>query len=112
MSPAVTNATVSRMSIALLLESRDDLRRARFVPLPHFVDEGHRVLQQPDLRLEVLDEALLRRFARRLRAHRRAALADRLIDHRKVLLQRRRRARIERALLRVRDLLEPLDRVL
>ena len=45
-------------------------------------------------------------------AHRRAALADRLIDHREVLLQRRRGARIERALFGVGDLLEPLDRLL
>src|SRR4030095_112722 len=64
-----------------------------------------------DFRLEVLDEAFLRRFARRLRAQRRAALADRLIDHGEVLLQRRGRARVERALFGLRNLLEARDRL-
>src|SRR5471030_3333562 len=79
--PATTNETVNRMSVALWFEVRDDARRPGLVAFAHFVDERHRVLQQRDLRLEVLDETLLRRLAGRLRAHRRAALADGLIDH-------------------------------
>src|SRR3954453_1803627 len=103
---------VRRMSVTLLLEPGHDSRRARLVALAHFVDQRHRVLQQRDFRLEVLHQALLRRLVRRLRANRGAALVDRLIDHREVLLQRRRRPRIERFLLGVGDLLQPLDRLL
>src|SRR3954464_2498276 len=103
---------VRRMSVTLLLEPGHDSRRARLVALAHFVDQRHRVLQQRDFRLEVLHQALLRRLARRLRANRGAALVDRLVDHREVLLQRRRGARIERVLLGVGDLLEAFDRVL
>ena len=65
--PAITNGSVSRMSVALLFESGDDARRPRLVAFAHFVDERHRVLQQPDLRLEILDQALLRRLVGRLR---------------------------------------------
>src|SRR5438552_11678494 len=112
MRPAITNGTVSRMSRTLLLEPGDDPRRSGLVAFSHFVDERHRVLQQRDLRLEVLDQALLRRLVRRLRSHGGAALADRLIDHGEVLAQRRRGRGIELVLLRVGDLLEALDRVL
>src|SRR6266536_312967 len=81
-SPAMTNASVSRMSVAFVFEARDDPGRSSFIALTHFVDERHRVLQQADLRLEVFDEARLRRLARRLRPQRSAALADRLVDDR------------------------------
>src|SRR5262245_1894578 len=104
-SPPITNGTVSRMSRTLLLEPRHDSCRAGLVAFPHLVDERHRILQQRDLGLEVLDQALLRRLVRCLRSHRRPALADRLIDHREVLAERRRRRRIELVLLGVGDLL-------
>src|SRR5579872_6731695 len=94
-SPATTNVSESRMSVALCLETGDNACRPGIVAFAHFVDERHRVLQQRHLRLEVFHEALLRRVARRLRADRGATLADRLIDDVEVLLQRRRRARIE-----------------
>src|SRR5437762_2191767 len=111
-SPAITNGTLSRMSRTLLLEPGHDTRRPGLVAFSHFVDERHGVLQQPDLRLEVLHEALLRRLVRRLRSHGCAALADRLIDHREVLAERRRGRGIELVLLGVGDLLEALDRFL
>src|SRR5438093_10605309 len=108
-NPAITNGTVSRISRTLLLEPGHDSRRSGLVAFSHFVDERHGVLQQPDLRLEVLHQALLRRLVRRLRSYGRAALADRLIDHREVLSERRRGRRIELVLLGVGDLLEALD---
>src|SRR5260370_28122884 len=92
--PTARKESVRRMSVALLFEAGDDACRPRLVAFAHFVDERHGVLQQPELRLEVLDEARLRRFAGRLRPQRRAALDNRLVDHREVPLQRRRRARI------------------
>src|ERR1043165_3564421 len=98
---------VGRMSAALLLEPGDDARRSGLVALAHFVDERHRVLQQRQFGLEAVHQALARRLAGRLRAHRRAALADRLIDDREVLLQRGGGLRIERARLAARNLLEP-----
>ena len=88
------------------------LRRSGVVAFAHFVDERDGVLQQRDLGLEAVEQALLRRLARRLRLQRRPALADRLIDDRQVLLQRGRRVRIERALVGVGDLLEAGDRAL
>src|SRR5258705_13730418 len=108
--PTARKESVRRMSIALWFEAGDDACRPRLVAFAHFVDQRHGVLQQPDLRLEVLDEAFLRRLAGRLRLQRRAALADRLIDHGEVFLQRGRRARVERALLRPGDLLESRNR--
>jgi hypothetical protein len=68
---------------------------ARLVALPHFVDQRHGVLQQRDLGLEALEQALLRRLAGGLRSERRAALADGLIDDREVLFEGRRCLRIE-----------------
>src|SRR5260370_24250500 len=111
-SPAITNGAVRRMSRSLLFEARRDARGSGLVAFSHFVDERQGVLQQPDLGLEPLDQALLRRLAGRLRSHGGAAFADRLIDDGEVLLQRRRGARVELALLAVGDRLEPLDRVL
>src|SRR6266511_2524376 len=109
-SPTTTSESVSRMSVAFVFEARDDPGRSSVIAFAHFVDERHRVLQQADLCLEVLDEARLRRLARRLRAQRGTALADRLIDDREILLQRRRRGRIQRVLLPPGDLLESRDR--
>src|SRR5438552_17441151 len=97
-NPAITNGTVSRISRTLLLEPGHDSRRSGLVAFSHFVDERHGVLQQPDFRLEVLHQALLRRLVRRLRSHGRAALADRLTDHRAVLAERRRARGIARVL--------------
>src|SRR4051794_1880687 len=91
--PTTVNAAMSRMSGALLFEAGRDPRRSSLVAFAHFVDQCDGVLQQTDLRLEAVDQALLRRLARRLRAHGRPALADRLIDDGEVLLQRRRRSR-------------------
>src|SRR5437879_4839139 len=108
-SPTTTSDSVNRMSVAFVFEARDDPGRSSVIALAHFVDERHRVLQQADLRLEVLDEARLRRLARGLRPQRGAALADRLVDDREVLLQRGRRPRIERVLLALGDLLESRD---
>src|SRR5204863_4450205 len=90
----------------------DDLRRSGVVAFSHLVDERDGVLQQRDLRLEAFEQALLRRLAVRLHLQRRAAFVDRLIDDGQVLLQRRGRLRIERALLRVGGLLEAGDRFL
>src|SRR5437867_13227757 len=89
-TPTARKENVRRMSVALWFESGDDPCRPRIVAFAHFVDEGHGVLEQPDFRFEVLDEAFLRRLAGRLRPQRCAALADRLVDHGQVLLQRRR----------------------
>src|SRR5438045_2108312 len=84
--PAITrDDAVSRMLSALLFEARRDARRAGLVAFTHFIDQRHGVLQQADLGLEPLDQALLRRLAGRLRSHRRAALADRLVDDGEVL---------------------------
>src|SRR3954465_15512011 len=111
-SPASITVVESRMSGALLLQTRDDSRRPGVVAFSHFVDQRDGVLQQSDLGLEALDQALLRRLAGRLRSHGGAAFADRLVDDREILLQRRGGARVEIALRGVGDRLEPLDRVL
>src|SRR5947208_1625814 len=102
-SPRTRNGCVHRMSVALLFESGDDSRRPRFVAFAHFVDQRDSVLEQPDLRLEVLDKAFLRRRAVRLCVESRAAFANRLIDHGEVLLQRRSRPGIERAMFGLRN---------
>src|SRR3954452_21542329 len=111
-SPASITVVESRMSGALLLQTRDDSRRPGVVAFSHFVDQRDGILQQPDFGLEALDQALLRRLAGRLRSHRGAAFADRLVDDCEILLQRRGGARIEIALRGVGDRLEPFDRLL
>src|SRR2546426_10444108 len=94
--------SASHGPLTLWLQARDDACRARLIAFAHFVDERNRVLQQSHLRLEAVDETLLRRLAGWLDAQRGAAFADRLIDDRQVFLQRGRRLWIERALFGVR----------
>src|SRR5262249_3506561 len=108
-----TTESLLRMNLcALLFEARDEPRRACLVALPHFVDEGDRVLEQRNLGLEVFQEALLRRLAAWLCFDGRAAFADGLIDDRQVFFERRGRLRVERTLAGTGDALEAGDGVL
>src|SRR5436190_10243200 len=111
-SAATTNARASRMSLSFAFEARDDAGRARVVALAHFVDERDGVFEQRELRLEALEQTLLRGRTGGLHAQRGPAFADRLIDDRQVLLHRRGGLRVERALLAVGDRFEALDRLL